>query len=124
MSFATMLRPGGRPKPPERELSMSLRDPLSAVVIFAVSAAFFFIAGNYSGGAEIFPRGVAAIMMICSLILFVRGLRSADAGERMSRDAVVRVTAVIVLTGIYIVAVQFVGFITSSLIFVPLTSYF
>ena len=103
---------------------MSLRDPLSAVVIFAVSAAFFFIAGNYSGGAEIFPRGVAAIMMICSVILFVRGLRSSAEGERMSRDAVLRVTAVIVLTGIYIVAVQFVGFITSSLIFVPLTSYF
>ena len=63
-------------------------------------------------------------MMICSVILFVRGLRSSAEGERMSRDAVLRVTAVIVLTGIYIVAVQFVGFITSSLIFVPLTSYF
>ncbi len=102
---------------------MSLRDPISAVFIFALSTAFFIMSGNYHGGAELFPRGVSAIMMICSALLFIRGLRNPTTGERMAADAVLRVAAVILLTIIYILAVDNIGFVTSSVVFIPLTAY-
>ncbi len=103
---------------------MSLRDPLAAVVIFALSAAFFFMSGAYRGGAEIFPRGVSAVMMIASALLFLRGLRGSSGGDRLEQGSAWRVAIVIVLTILYIIAVDDIGFVTSSVIFVPVTAYF
>ena len=104
---------------------MSLRDPIAAVVIFALAAAFFFIGGTYRGGAEIFPRAVAAIMMFGSALLFFKGLLWGSTGhEKLEEGSLWRVTGVIVLTILYIVAVDTIGFFTSSLIFVPVMALF
>jgi putative tricarboxylic transport membrane protein len=103
---------------------MSLRDPLAAVVIFIFAAAFYFIGGTYSGGAEVFPRGVAMIMMICSVLLFFKGLRGSTGYEPLEPGSVLRVTGVVVLTFIYIVAVHLIGYVVSSLVFVPTAAYF
>jgi hypothetical protein len=106
------------------EKRMSLRDPLAAVVIFIFAASFYFIGGNYSGGAEIFPRSVAMVMMICSALLFFKGLRGSTGYQPLEPGSVMRVTGVVLLTIIYIVAVDTIGYVTSSLIFVPTVAYY
>ncbi|HWA50493.1 MAG TPA: tripartite tricarboxylate transporter TctB family protein [Dongiaceae bacterium] len=99
------------------------RDSLVAIVIFVFSLTAFIMAGSYSGGAEIFPRGISAIMMICSVILFIRGMVRPTVGEPMKRDEIIRVGSIIVATLIYIVAVNYLGFVLSSIIFVPVIAY-
>jgi putative tricarboxylic transport membrane protein len=101
----------------------SLRDPIAAAVIFALSLTAFLLAGNYTGGAELFPRGIAAIMMVCSVLLFVKGVLRPTSGERMSAGEMRRVAFVILMTVLYILAVRFVGFTTASIIFVVVTAY-
>lgn len=103
---------------------MLARDSFVAVVIFVFSAAFFYMAGDYEGGAEVFPRGVSAVMMIASTILFFRGMRGPAGGERLEPGSAFRIAGVIILTILYIVAVDSLGFVTSSLVFVPATAYF
>lgn len=103
---------------------MALRDPIAAVVIFTLSLGTYLVAGSYTGGAEIFPRGISMIMMICSAALFVRGVFRPTTGDPMTGPELVRVGGVIVGTVIYIVAVDYLGFITASFAYVPLTAYF
>lgn len=102
---------------------MSLRDPIAAVVIFAFSTAAFIMAGTYTGGAELFPRGIAGIMMVCSVLLFIKGIIRPTEDERMSAGELWRVGFVIAMTIIYIVAVDTIGFVTSSFVFVPVVAY-
>lgn len=103
---------------------MALRDPVAAVVIFTLALGAYLVAGTYTGGAEIFPRGIAMIMMICSAILFARGVFRPTSGEPMTGPEMVRVGVVIVGTLVYIVAVDFLGFVTASFAYVPLTAYY
>lgn len=102
---------------------MSLRDPISAVVIFAFTTAAFIMAGNYGGGSGMFPRIISAIMMFLSVLLFIRGIVRPTAGEPITAGEIGRVAFVIVMTFIYIVSVDTIGFVTSSVIFVPVVAY-
>lgn len=103
---------------------MALRDPLAAIVIFAFSLVAFITARNYGGGSEIFPRGISVIMMVLSVLLFIRGILRPTTGERMNGGEVFRVSVVIVGTLLYMVAVDYLGFVTASFIYVPVTAYF
>lgn len=102
---------------------MLASDSFAAILIFALSAAFFYMAGAYHGGAEVFPRAVSGVMMLASAILFFKGLRQPSTVERFEPGAAGRVVGVIVLTILYMVAVGAIGFVTSSLVFVPVTAY-
>lgn len=104
-------------------IAMSLRDPIAAIVVFAFSTTAFVLAGNYSGGAGTFPRGIAAIMMICSVILFVRGLFWPTEGERMTPDEMRRVGISMALTIAYVALIVPLGFFTASIIYIPLAAY-
>ena len=103
---------------------MALRDPIAAIVIFAFSLTAFIMARDYGGGAELFPRGISAIMMVCSVLLFVRGIVRPTDGERMNGGELFRVGTVIVGTLLYMIGVDYLGFVTASFIYVPATAYF
>jgi Tripartite tricarboxylate transporter TctB family len=101
---------------------MSLRDPIAGLTSFALSLTFFILSFNYSGGSEMFPRLVAGIMLACSALLFLRGILRPTEGERMSPEAIRRVAIGVVLTLAYIAAVALLGFLTASLIYIPLSA--
>lgn len=100
-----------------------LRDPIAGAVIFAFSLAAYLIGGTYSGGAELFPRAICVIMMVCSAILFVRGLIRPTPFEALAEGDGPRIWVSMVLTVAYIVAIVPLGFLLASLIYVPIAAY-
>lgn len=102
---------------------MSLRDLISAVVIFAFGAAAFYMAGDYGTKAGMFPRLVSGIMMGGAALLFVRALFFRPPGSAVDRVALRRMAVAIVLTLLYIAAIVPVGYITSSIVFLMATTY-
>lgn len=102
---------------------MVYRDTIAGAVIFTFSLTVFILSYNYTGGAQIFPRLVSGIMVVCSAILMVRGILWPTEGSPLSRGERRRVALAIVLTLAYIVSIVPVGFFTVSLIYIPLTAY-
>ena len=102
---------------------MALRDPIAAVVIFTLSLAMFVLSFDYGGGAQLFPRWISGIMIVCSVALFVRGFLSPTESERMSSGEIRRMALSIVLTIAYVVLIVPIGFFTASLIYLPLAAY-
>lgn len=101
---------------------MSLRDPIAGLASFALALTFFVLSFNYSGGSEMFPRIVAGIMLACSALLLVRGLFRPSGEERMSREARQRVGIAVTLTLLYIPGVALLGFLTASLVYIPVSA--
>ena len=101
---------------------MSLRDPLAALLGLIVGGTFLFLSQSLGNGG-MFPRAVAGIMIAASLGLLVKSFVRPSAIAPMTREAMLRVTVAVVLTLLYIVGVAKLGFVTSSLIFIPATAY-
>jgi hypothetical protein len=99
---------------------------ISSTVIFAFALAAFFLAGDYGGGAGIFPQGLAVIMMIASLVIFLRAVfwpGSIPAGiQKMGRMEFQNTAIVVVCTIIYIALIVPLGFATSSILFIAANS--
>mgnify|MGYP003881831775 CR=1 FL=1 len=102
---------------------MSFRDLISAVVIFAFSGVAFYMAGDYGTKAGMFPRLVAGIMMGAAVLLFIRALFFRPPGTEVDRVAMRRMAVAIVLTLLYVVAIVPLGYITSSIVFLMVTTY-
>ena len=102
---------------------MSLRDLISAIVVFAFSAVAFYMAGDYGTKAGMFPRLVSGIMMGGAVLLFVRGLFFRTPGTEVDRVALRRMAVAVVLTLLYIAAIVPLGYITSSIVFLMVTTY-
>jgi putative tricarboxylic transport membrane protein len=102
---------------------MAMRDPIAAVVIFALSATMFVLSFNYGGGSQLFPRWISGAMIICSIALFIRGFISPTDDERMNAGEIRRVALSIVLTLAYVALIVPIGFFTASLIYLPLAAY-
>jgi hypothetical protein len=116
------------------EVPMSLRDPAAAIVVFAAGLFFFILSGSYPATAALFPRIVAAVMMVSAALLFAKSIwRPSAAGttlssgegevERMSPEGARRVAIAIGLTLIYVVAIVPIGFLTASVLYIPATAY-
>ena len=106
---------------------MVLKDTISAIVIFLFSLAAFILAKDFGGGADLFPRGTAAIMMIVSAIIFLRAVfwpRLIPEGmPRMERSDAWRTGISVVLTILYVALLVPVGFITASIVYIVAISY-
>lgn len=103
------------------------KDIISSTVIFLFAAAAWWIAGSYGGGAGLFPRGLAVIMMVVSALMLIRAFFWPTAVPKgtppMSRGEL-RVTAIcVVSTMIYIALTYLVGFGTSSVFFIIALAY-
>jgi hypothetical protein len=101
---------------------MPFRDSVAGLVAFAFAASIFVAAGSYGPATALFPRAVAILMMIASALLAVRGFFRASHHDELPRRTVLLIAAVILLTLVYIVGVDYLGFVTSSLIFIPVTA--
>jgi hypothetical protein len=102
---------------------VSVRDLISAVVVFVFSGAAFYMAGDYGTKAGMFPRLVSGIMMAAAVLLFIRGMFFRPQGTDVDQVAMRRMGVAIVLTLLYIAAIVPVGYITSSIVFLMVTTY-
>lgn len=102
---------------------MSVRDVISAVVVFLFSGAAFYLAGDYGAKAGMFPKLVAGIMMGASALLFLRGLFVRLPGTTVDPVTLRRMGVAIALTLLYVVAIVPLGYITSSIVFLMATTY-
>lgn len=103
------------------------KDLISSTVIFAFAAAALVLSKDMSGGAEIFPRGLALIMLAGSLLMFIRAVLWPDAipeGQaRMTGFEGKRIAIGVALTLAYAAAMGTAGFAVSSVLFVAALSY-
>lgn len=106
---------------------MVTKDVVSSVVVFAFSVGAFVIARDFGGGAELFPRGLAIIMMFVSALMFVRAVfwpAAVPKGVAPFAAEEVRVVATcVVLTLLYIALIVPLGFLTASILFVAAVAY-
>lgn len=106
---------------------MVVKDVISSVVVFLFSLTAFLLAKDFGGGAELFPRGLAIIMMAVSVIMFVRAVfwpAAVPKGIAPMEAADVKVVATCVaLTLIYIALIVPLGFLTASVLFIAAVSY-
>lgn len=103
---------------------MFLRDSIAAAAIFAFSVAAFVLAGSFAAGADLFPRAISGVMIVVSLLLFVRTLARPRRDEDPALDwDVKRLLIAIVLTIAYVALLVPIGFIVASLVYVPAAAY-
>jgi hypothetical protein len=106
---------------------MVLKDTISSIVIFFFSLAAFLLAKDFGGGSDLFPRGISAIMMVVSAIIFLRAVfwrRLIPEGlARMERSDMSRTAISVVLTLIYVALLVPVGFAITSVIYIVTISY-
>jgi hypothetical protein len=103
-------------------ISMKKVDLCSALCIIPISAYVFFESGRWPlipdlGSAAWIPRGVATILLGAALLLLGKALsgRSLTLPGRLEGPDRARVLWVAVLTGIYVVAIERLGFITGTI---------
>jgi len=106
---------------------MIAKDTVSSVVVFFFSLGAFVLAQNYGGGAELFPRGLAVIMMIAAAGMFLRAVfwpaaipEGTPKMERSERDVI---TFCVIATIGYVALIVPLGFVTASVAFVIVMSY-
>ena len=103
------------------------KDTISSVVVFVFSLGAFLLARNYGGGAELFPRGLAVIMMAASAIMFLRAVFwpqfVPEGTAKMELPDVSRTTLCVLITIAYVLLIVPIGFATSSIAFIVVISY-
>ena len=106
---------------------MPAKDIVSSFVVFAFSLAAFLMAARFGGGAELFPRGLAVIMMLASVIMFLRAWfwpQMVPPGiPKMELADIRRTAACVAITVAYVALIETLGFATSSILFIVVISY-
>ena len=105
---------------------MLVRDHAAALIIFLFGTAVFFVAGDFPPAAALFPRAVAVIMIIAAVVIGIRAsvARAKPTEAEFDREAVIRIGVVIGLTILYVVGVRWLGYVTASVLFIPVTAWF
>jgi hypothetical protein len=104
---------------------MYLRDTIAGAIVLAFGATVFIAAGHYAPAAALFPRAVAGLMMLAATILILRDLagRSPRLDLGIGKAAALRIGMVVMLSLIYVAGVASIGFVTASVIFIPVTAF-
>ena len=102
-------------------ISLKKVDIIVSLLIIPICLYVFYESGRWpiisdTGNAAWIPRGDAACLMAAAFILFIKALRggSLTIPSRLVGADRTRVLWVAVLTGAYTVAVEYAGFITTS----------
>ena len=106
---------------------MVAKDTISSIIVFLFSLGAFVLARGYGGGAELFPKGLAIIMMIASAAMFLRAILWPSAIPegiaRMDRSERSVIALCVVLTIAYVALIVPLGFATASVLFIVVISY-
>ena len=106
---------------------MATKDTISSIIVFLFALSAFALAKDFGGGSELFPRGLAVIMMVISVIMFVRSIvwpQAVPEGvKKLTRTEAGTMAICVVVTTIYIALISPLGFATASILFIAATSY-
>jgi len=106
---------------------MVAKDTVSSVVVFLFSLGAFILAQGYGGGAELFPQGLAVIMMLASGAMFLRAVfwpaAIPEGIPKMDRSERGVITLCVIATIAYVALIVPLGFVTASVVFVIAMSY-
>ncbi len=106
---------------------MALKDTISSIVVFVFSLVAWWLARDFGGGAELFPRGIAVIMMAVSALMFVRAVaapRLIPQGiEVLNRSDRIRTAICVAMTVAYVALIVPLGFVVSSIALIVGMSY-
>lgn len=103
---------------------MALRDLAAASIVCLLAATVFYASGNYAAEAAAFPRLISGLMFICGAAIFARSFFRSEAPLAVDWAMASRVAVVAVATIVYVFAFRYVGFVTSSIIFIPAICYY
>jgi tripartite tricarboxylate transporter TctB family protein len=102
-------------------VSMKKIDILSALAIFPITAYVFYESGQWPilpdmGSPAWIPRGVAVCLLVAASLLLIRALRgqSLTLPGRLEGADRNRVLWAAVLTGLYVIFMERIGFITAT----------
>lgn len=103
------------------------KDAVSSTVVFLLSLGAFILAGQYAGGAELFPRGLAVIMMVTSALVFIRAVAwpqvVPDGIPKMELPDLKRTAICVLITIAYIALIVPLGFAIASIMFIVVIAY-
>ena len=118
-----MILPPAGPTP----TSIVMKDVISSIVVFAFSLTAFLMAANFGGGSELFPRGLAVIMMVAAALMFLRAVAlpklAPDPVANMERSDIGRTAVCVALTLGYVALIVPIGFAAASILFIATISY-
>ena len=106
-----------------------LIDRCTALVLLAMSIGIFVTGSGYTSGSEILPRIVSLILGAVAVAIFVRSIwgreyEFEDSGSGAAELPLLLVIALVAAIVLYTIGVRFVGYITSTLVFLPLSCWF
>jgi len=97
-------------------------ETFAALILLGFSVFAWSEASEIGGGAGIFPRLIIYVLTFFSLVYLVRSVLVARPGKQIIERGGIFV--IMLLTSIiYINGVTYVGYVTSSLIFIPLVTW-
>lgn len=97
-------------------------ETIAALILVSFAVFTWIQASAISGGAGIFPRLIVYVLAFFSLVYLVRSIAVARAGTQVFEDIGIFLI-LLVASVIYINCVTYVGYVTSSLIFIPLMAW-
>ena len=100
-----------------------LNDRVSSIICFLIGLAFFSGSSRLASGADLFPKSTAILMMLLSAAMFVRSFIGKSETPAIDRSPVWPLVKAISLTVAFVICVTLIGFITSSLLFIPTACY-
>ena len=102
-----------------------------AVVVFLIGAIAFYLAGDYPVEPQLFPRLVAGVLMLSGIGVAVRAWRRRVGATAIQpgveplalppRLDLTRLAALALIV-VYVISLRFVGYVTASLIFIPIAA--
>lgn len=106
-------------------LPEGLRDRVIACILLVTTAVFGWDSvAIRAAEAKMYPRLVLIVLAGLSMLLFLRGWRM---DRTVRRDPVVigarPFVAFLILSTVYAVAIAYLGFFTSSVVYIPLTAW-
>lgn len=101
---------------------MAIKDTISSIVVFLFALSVFILGRNFGGGGEVFPRALAVIMMVISVIMFVRSIAWPQAVPlgiaKLTRTEAWTTGICVALTTAYIALIVPLGFVAASVLFI------
>ena len=95
-------------------------DRISGIVVFLLGASILWLARFLSTGSlrspgpGFFPTLVAAVLVILSLFLIIRGKKRGNEGESLSARSIIRIFVVFVALMAYFLFLEYLGFVITS----------
>src|SRR3990170_1918334 len=95
-------------------------DRISGIVVFLLGASILWLARFLSTGSlrspgpGFFPTLVAAVLVILSLFLILRGKKRGNEGESLSARSFIRIFVVFVVLLAYFLFLEYLGFVITS----------